>query len=303
MILKHREKSKLHLGLLALDKRMELQDTDRNYLLNLEKGFEGEELFDAYVKKYLIKEVIVLNDLLLTSRTSTFQVDSILITSDTLYIYEIKNYKGNYQMNAGQLTTLTGQEINSPLNQVSRAKTLMKQLIKDLGYGLSVEALVIFVHPTFHLYQAKPSESVVYPNQIEKHFKDINHRLTPLSKEQRYLAQKLVKENRESVPYEKQLPDFEYENLKKTVYCMTCGESQVTVTRKKSCCVPCQNKQALDKTILEHVEEFKLLFPKEKLTARCLYDWCGKQISPRRLRNVCRKHYKKVGTTSNSYYE
>lgn len=303
MILKHREKSKLHLGLLALDKRMALQDTDRNYLLNIEKGYEGEELFDTFVKKYLNKEVIVLNDLLLTSRGNTFQVDSILITSDTVYIYEIKNYKDSYQMNAGQLMTLTGQEINSPLNQVNRAKTLMKQVVKDLGYVMNVEASVIFIHPTFNLYQAKSSDPIILPNQIEKHFKEMNHRLTPLSKEQRYLAQKLAKENKESVPYEKQLPDFEYKRLKKNLYCKACGESQLTLTRKKSYCGSCKKKQGLELTILEHIDEFRLLFPKEKMTVQILYDWCARKISARRLRNVCRKHYKKVGTTSNSYYE
>lgn len=303
MILKHREKSKLHLGLLALEKRMVLQDTDRNYLLNLEKGFEGEELFDMYVKKYLTKEVIVLNDLLLTSRGNSFQVDSILITTDTLYLYEIKNYKGNYQVNAGQLMTLKGQEINSPLNQVKRSNTLMKQLIKDLGYGMSVDSFVIFVHPTFLLYQSDPSDSFVFPNQIEEHFRKMNQKLTALSKEQQYLAQKLVKENKETVPYQKQLPDFEYKKLKKNIYCGTCGENAVTVTRKRSYCDKCKNHQGLDKTILEQIEEYKLLFPNEKMTVQRLHDWCGYKISPRRLRRVCSNYYQKVGTTSNSYYE
>lgn len=303
MILKQREKSKLQLGLLALEKRIELQDTDRNYLLNLEKGFEGEECFDEHVKTYLNKEVIVLNDLLLSSRNNTFQVDSLLITSETIHIYEIKNYKGSYQMSSGQLMTLTGQEINSPLNQLNRSKTLMKQLIKDLGYSFTVEASVIFVHPTFVLFQAKASDPFIYPNQIEKHFKEMNQRLAPLSKEQHYFAQKLIKENRESVPYQKQLPEFKYSKLQKNIYCKTCGGKEVTVTRKKSYCSRCRSKLPLEETILYHIEEFKLLFPDEKMTVHLLYEWCGKKVSPRRLRTVCNKHYTKVGTTSNSYYK
>ncbi|WP_368646122.1 nuclease-related domain-containing protein [Alkalibacterium putridalgicola] len=303
MLLKQREKSKIHLGLLALDKRMVLEDTDRNYLLNLERGYKGEELFDDYVKQYLTKEVIVLNDLLLTSRGSSFQVDSVIITSDTLYMYEIKNYKGNYQMNAGQIVTLTGQEINNPVNQINRAKTLMKQMVKDFGYGIKVDASVIFVNPTFYLYDAKTTVSFIYPNQIEKHFNDMNNRLTPLTKEQQYLAQKLIQENRESVPYQKELPDFEYSKLKKTIYCSLCGKDRLRVTRKRSYCTTCQHQQGLEKTILEHIAEFKLLFPNEKVTVQLLYDWCGGKASPRRLRKVCGTHYKKIGTTSNSYYD
>jgi len=303
VILKRREKNKLHLGLLALDKRMELPDGDRNYLMNLEKGFEGEERFDDYVKTYLKKEVIVLNDLLLISRGNTFQVDSLLITSDTLYIYEIKNYKGNYQMNAGQLVTLTGQEINSPLNQISRSKTLMKQLLKDLGYSLKVEASVIFVNPTFYLYQANAADPFIFPVQIDSHFQDMNRSLAALSKEHHLLAKKLVKEHRESVPYQRKLADFDYRKLKKDIYCMTCGERQVTLTRKKSCCNRCQSKQPMEKTILEHIDEYRLLFPEAKMTVQSLHEWCGRKIGPRRLRTVCAEHFKKVGTTSNAYYE
>ncbi|GEK91965.1 nuclease-related domain-containing protein [Alkalibacterium kapii] len=98
-IIKKREKSKLLIGLNYLDKRTKLNDSDKRYLINLEKGFKGEEQFDALVKKYLIGEALVLNDLLIESKGNTFQIDALIITTDTLYLYEIKNFKGDFQMN------------------------------------------------------------------------------------------------------------------------------------------------------------------------------------------------------------
>ncbi|MDZ7835944.1 MAG: hypothetical protein U5K84_12100 [Alkalibacterium sp.] len=52
-VIKKREKSKLLIGLNYLDRRTKLNDADKRYLISLEKGFEGEERFDALVKTHL----------------------------------------------------------------------------------------------------------------------------------------------------------------------------------------------------------------------------------------------------------
>src|SRR5699024_8240827 len=88
LVVKRRYQS-VNLSILtALNKRMELHHEEKQYLLNLEKGFEGEKQFDRLVEQ-LTCEGLVLNDLLLTINGTTCQIDSLIVTANTLYLYEI----------------------------------------------------------------------------------------------------------------------------------------------------------------------------------------------------------------------
>ncbi|MDZ7834555.1 MAG: nuclease-related domain-containing protein [Alkalibacterium sp.] len=81
-----------------LDKRMALPVKARQHIISMEKGYEGEKRFDSLLETFVEAEVLVLNDLLLTISDQSVQIDSLVITPETAYLYEIKNYKGDYQM-------------------------------------------------------------------------------------------------------------------------------------------------------------------------------------------------------------
>lgn len=76
-----------------LQSRDELQE--KQYCSNLFKGYDGEVLFDSYTSK-LECECLVINDLLLQYNNTTFQIDTLIITPDKLYIFEVKNYECDY---------------------------------------------------------------------------------------------------------------------------------------------------------------------------------------------------------------
>ncbi|GEK92208.1 nuclease-related domain-containing protein [Alkalibacterium kapii] len=301
-ILKERTKSKLLSGLQALDKRMNLSLSDKNYLFNLEKGYAGEELFDSLVKKHLSMDCLVLNDLLLDSGGKSFQVDCVVITSNSLNIYEIKNYKGNYQFSAGHLSTLTGQEIVSPVLQIKRSNTLMKELIKDFGSELSVKSSIVFVHPSFSLYLAKPTDPFILPNQVERHLIELSQHNFSLTKKHRYMADKLLREHREEVPYQKHLPDYNLKTLNQNLYCPGCNSSSLILTKCYAKCRDCKYKTTKDELVMDHIKDYKLLFPDEKVTVRKIRQWCGNKIRPRKIRDILIDRFDKKGKTSNTYY-
>src|SRR5690554_1462358 len=78
-----------------LDVRMHLSGRDKQYYYSLKKGYEGERVFDSLTEK-LQCECFILNDLLLNSNNTTFQIDTLIITSETIYLYEVKNLDGDY---------------------------------------------------------------------------------------------------------------------------------------------------------------------------------------------------------------
>jgi len=100
-----------------LNSRMNLPESDKQYFLNLKKGFEGEVMFDKLTEK-LQSELFVLNDLLLKSNNTTFQIDSFII-QETLYLFEVKNYEGDYFYQSDNFYSMNGTKLQNPLHQLT----------------------------------------------------------------------------------------------------------------------------------------------------------------------------------------
>lgn len=303
IILKNREQSDLIRALRILDRRMKLSNESSQYLYSQEKGLEGEVRFDSYVETYLSGECLVLNDLLLSIRSSTIQLDSVIITQDTVYLYEIKNYKGEYQINAGRLMTINGQEVNHPLTQLNKSLVKIRQLLDDLNIQMEVKGAVIFVEPTFYLFNVEYSKSYIFPAQIEIHFKTMQSKLKKLSKTHHFLAQKLLDHQINSAPYQKQVPVYSYSDLRKGTCCPGCTEMSLQFTQRNGWCKRCQRWYTKTEIILYNVNDYRFLFPELKVTSSNIVDWCAQEISGYQIRRTLNSHFKKIGTTSNCYYE
>lgn len=73
-----------------------LSNRQQQYLLHLQKDFEGEQLFDQMTNN-LNGNCLTLTDLFLQlDLSNAFQIDSLILTGKALYFYEIKNYSGEY---------------------------------------------------------------------------------------------------------------------------------------------------------------------------------------------------------------
>src|SRR5919199_432536 len=100
MIFKERLES-LELKLLwSLDVRADLIETERQRFHNLAKGYEGEVMFDSLTEK-LECENFLLNDLLLEFSGNKFQIDTLMVTQDPLYLFDVKNYEGDFYYENG----------------------------------------------------------------------------------------------------------------------------------------------------------------------------------------------------------
>lgn len=69
----------------------------KQHYINLEKGYEGEIHFDALIETLEI-DALILHDLLLKLNSTTFQIDSLILTAEAIFCYEVKNYDGTMSM-------------------------------------------------------------------------------------------------------------------------------------------------------------------------------------------------------------
>lgn len=302
IIAKERSKSDLLLGLQYLDAYMNLSDEHKRELINLEKGYKGEELFDRTVKKYLTSEFIVLNDLLLNYKGASFQIDSLIISNDSIHVYEVKNYSGEYKYSAGQFSTLSGHEITNPLNQLNRTVNMMRKIMRDWDITLELKAHIIFINPHFTLYNALHTDPIILPTNIDEHFNKLNNQSRSLDKIHHFIAGKLNQSHLEEVPFQRQLPDYKWDDMTKGLSCPNCFEFKVSLTQRKYSCRHCLSESELDHLIFDHIKKFCFLFPQEKLTVSALYTWLNGEITHHRIRKVLSKRLIPVGKTSGRTY-
>lgn len=211
MAYKPRTKS-IHLQILSyLFNRMNLSTNDKQYYLNLKKGYEGEIMFDSLTEN-LQCECLILNDLLLKMNNTIFQIDSLVISPEAVFLYEVKNYDGDYYYETDRIYKKSKAEIINPLTQLLRSESLLRQLLHNLRLNLPIDASVVFINPEFTLYQAPLSKPFIFPTQINQYLNKLNRISSKLNEKHRILADKLIELNIEESPYN-QLPPYKYNHL------------------------------------------------------------------------------------------
>lgn len=301
-ILKEREKSKLLKGLDLLDRRLELNESDKRYLVNLQKGYYGEQFFDNTVKKVLDKEAIILNDLFIRNKGISFQIDAMILVSDTLFVFEIKNFSGKYIRHSDGFSTVRGYEVANPLIQLNRMESFIRQLLNEWHVSIKVEANLLFVEPTFTLYNARVEDPIILPNQVESFLESINRKSKLLAREQYYLANKFIKLHETEVPHERQLPYYSYEELKKGLSCKTCGSFNMLVTQRSCYCKNCFSKYSVEDIIMNNIKEMQFLFPDLNITTTNVSEWCGNPVHFRKVRKILKDNFIAAGSTSGRVY-
>ena len=285
--LKQRTKSKEYRILSFLNARMELPSKDKKRLSFLEKGYQGEKIFDQLTVK-LQNDLYILNDLYLEQNESFFQIDTLIISQHTIFPFEVKNYEGDYRYETGNFyPKLSKDEINNPLAQLKRSKLHLRPLLKNLGFYLPIEGDVAFVNPNFTLYQAPLNEPIIHPTQLNNLMKKLNEIPSKLTNRHKMLADQLVSMHQIDCPFTR-LPHYSYDQLQKGPLCADCYSLLCFVDESKKImvCNKCGHEELVDSAVLRCVEELELLFPDMKITTNLVHDWCIVVGSKKTIRRV-----------------
>ncbi|MFA1819692.1 nuclease-related domain-containing protein [Virgibacillus oceani] len=269
--------------------------------LNLKRGYEGEVLFDSWTEK-LQSDCYILNDLLFKANNTYFQIDSLIITAVKIYVYEVKNFEGDYYFEGDSFYKMPQYELTNPLHQLGRSRSLLKQLFLKHNIHLPIEASVIFVNPAFSLYQAPLHQPIILPTQVKKHMRKLNALPGKLHEKHKQMANKLISFHHEKYP-NKELPLYSYEDLQKGVPCLECDSILTKAEGNKLLCKSCDHKENLAAAVLRAVEAFKLLFPEKRITTSGIRKWCHIGVSHKRIKFILEKNYKKVGEKRWTHYE
>lgn len=300
MIIKPRYES-LELRIMrSLNVRMNLAAKDEIYYFNLEKGYKGEQKFDEWIEP-LSPNRLILNDLLLESNNTLFQIDSLFISSNTIYLFEVKNYEGDFFIEGDRWCSLSGNEIKNPLLQLQRNESLFRRLLQDLRFNFSIESYVIFVNPEFQLYQIPLNLPIIFSTQLNRFIDKVKKLPSKLEDIHSKLAEKLLSLHLCDTPYNR-LPKYEYDKLAKGILCPFCYKFYTIFTQTILLCDSCGRREEYHPAVLRNVEEFKFLFPNSKITTNQIYDWCNIIKAKKTIRKILLDNFKMVGHGRSAYY-
>lgn len=301
MIIKNRTKPLILQIMESLHYRTVLSASEIKYYDNQLKGYKGEVQFDTYLENLQIN-CLVINDLLLKDRGRMVQVDSLILTGDTLYLYEIKNYSGSYDYKDDGLHAQSDFVVTDPFAQIRNSQPLLYNLVRKLGYKIDVHSQVAFINPNFYLYQLPRDKPFLFASQLNRHFDSLEKKQSSIRDTHRQLALQLsamhIANYRPS-----DLPNYHFDTLKKGISCTNCFSFDHIDTRNNRLCSSCGYKETIAKAIKRSAEEFHLLFPEVIVTKHIVYEWCGGIYNEQRIQRVLSSCYIAHGSYKSTHYE
>lgn len=306
MFYKVRTESKELKIMKSLNARKNLADKEVRYFSNLRKGYEGEKHFDQLLGEGLQCDCLILCDLLLQINNSTFQIDSLVITSNKIFAYEIKNHEDDfiYDGKNKRMFKKPDYEVPDPYIQLKKNDQLLRKWLQEKGFGdISLVYYVAFVNPRFTLYQASPDLPFIFPTQLQRDvIETLNSNSSKLTGRHKRLADQLINSHIIDPPYS-QVPTYSYEELRKGITCAQCNLISVFIEGVDCICRNCGNKEKLRDAVVRSAEEYRLLFPNQRITTNVLQEWCEVIENKRRISRILMKNYKRIGTSRWTYFE
>lgn len=280
--------------------RMQLSENEiSNYRIR-QKGYEGELKSDEWLKN-LTDHWLVLHGLLLEYDGSKFQIDTLIIAYEKLYILDVKYYEGDYYLEGDKWFTKSNPNVKNPLHQLSRCETLLRKLLLDLGYNYPIDSFLIFNNPEFHLYTTTINPNIIFPAQLNRFLKKLNIRPVKLNQRHHNLAHQLAVLHIVESPYSR-VPSYSFETLIKGLFCPKCYTLYFDISKDLCICNNCGCIEGVDDAVLRNVKEFMLLFPDKKVTVNDIHKWCGGMKSKKTIWRVLSKHFIHVEQGRKSHY-
>jgi Nuclease-related domain len=280
-----------------LNARIKLTEDDQKHYWTIKKGYEGEVRSDIWLQG-LTDSRLVLHDLLLEYNQSIFQIDTLIITYEKIYLLDVKNFEGDYVVKDEKWYNPAGVLQKNPLHQLERCETLLNKLLLELGYQYTIESYLIFNNPEFHLYIPTIHSSIIFPTQLNRFLKKLNSKPVPLGKKYYQLAKQLESLHKIESPYPR-LPPYTFEKIKKGITCYNC---KAFLTDETLICKKCGCVEETEAAVLRSIKEYTLLFPERKITTESIHVWCDIIKSKKTIRRILGKNFELVRHSRSSYY-
>lgn len=283
--------------------RKVLSPKEKQQYERIQKGFDGEWKLIHYLNKMKPDKMFPLFNCLFDVNGQEIQIDCLLLTNDTIFLLEVKNFTGDYYFENSKIYSLqTRNEIYNPMMQIERTEFLFKRLLRNMRVQMPVRSFILFVNHRFMLYCVNPQLPMIFPSQVERFLQKTGKNANPLTQRIRDFADHLMEQRKSHSRYE-QLPEYHLSELKRGLFCWHCHKKLVRDGQLYFSCPDCRGSFHIDSVVMYAVAQFHLLFPVRKITPRYIVDWCDHIVSRVFISRLLSNELEKVAKGKYTYYK
>lgn len=296
----------IHLELCHI-RKIGLVATKKTRLYYLSRGYEGEKVVLYWIQKFGSESWLIIADYWFDNG-KLLQADFIVVTEDTWYVIEVKNYDGDFQyknydciLNGKLLADNIMTKMQERMNRVKHMTSEMKRPIK-------VEGAMIFINEHSQVeIDSELDYDIVMRHQLRSYIKNMKSKSNyPLDPAYVKECQAIFDRYRVESPFQPEsLKPESFASLKKGVTCCECDSFETVARYKMIECTRCGAKEMKSKTIMRVAYQLRYLYYDypQIVTKHNLYEFMGGMIGSSAIRKTMSKHYPKIGESNKLYYK
>lgn len=227
------------------------------------------------------------------------QFDIIVLFERRLIHYDVKNYKGNFQLEGSQLQEQYGKKYKQPDDQLFRAEEIIGKILKEHHIPYEVESYVVFINQDFHL-SGESKQHWLMTGQLTRHLKQymsVNHHIEENIKVGEFLISQHNPKKNVNLPVR-----TAFDNVRRGVKCPECLQLQAITYDKKKYhrCTACGETLPIHLLLRHNLQELYYL-KGGAITLKEALEWCD-QPPRTSVHRVLKKYFVKSGHTKGATY-
>lgn len=291
-----------------LNKRGALIDHEdlRKQLEWLERGFEGEQILLEYLEKHGENHWVILKNVWV-KYYDLFECDLILITHYGIYIFEVKNYSGTFELK-NNVGTINGNESSKhPITQGQNLVINLNKILQKSSNQLYVSGVVTFVGADniVNIYDELTNIDVVRRNELRNYIWKIGNEERysngyPIDMEQ---ILKAIDQYEVPPPHppEKDIPAEVFQNVRGGICCCYCGNFDLKTTTRYIYC-ECGMIEPREEAIVRTICEYEVINYKQNLKTAELTHFFNGDISRSTVLRYLNTYFLKIGVLKNTEF-
>lgn len=290
----------------AADRRHLLRTDEETYKLRrLIAGAAGEKTVADYLNQYGKSHWLGIPNLWM-NYFGPFECDFLLITRYKIYVFEIKNYKGEFVYKDGFVKINNKQKTFNPIHQTRRNYRNVQEIISEINPNIQVEGATIFTGINNAVFmESEVSDIKIIPRSYLKWYIDQiikeeqeNRRLIT---NQEAILEKLTSYQIENSFLPEAISKEKMATAKRGIQCAKCHSFHIKVNRFNVEC-RCGYKEDREIATLRAIYDYAVLMFDKPLTRSSLLEFLDGQASKTYLVNNLNKHFPAINNSAKRSY-
>lgn len=288
-------------------RKVELPSDGEKRLYYLLRGYNGEKMVLDWLIKFGSETWEIIGDYWFDNG-KRLQADFIVITKDTWYVLEVKNYDGDFQY-LDYDCVLNGKLLKDNIvTKMQERINRLTHMASEIPHSVNVTGAMIFINEHSQVsLDTKVNYDVVLRHQLRSYIKNIKDKSDfPLKASYLKDCHEVLNRYRVANPFQPESLQVEsFSGIPKGITCCQCHSFNMIAKHQSIECRKCGVRETKAKAILRAAYHLIILYfdNPQMLTPRNIYDFMGGMIGITSIKKIMNKHYEKVGGINKYYYK